>query len=59
MKRIIITDKIKQNFKKLIFCIFKEQNNKLHLIKKEKGEIKFDITLKELERLLDEKDNNK
>jgi 5-methylcytosine-specific restriction endonuclease McrA len=52
MKKIIITDKIKNKFKDLVFSIFKKQGNKLHLIKKEKKQVKFDITLEELNKLI-------
>ena len=53
MKKIVITEKIKNDFKNLVFSIFKkDKNNHLHLIKKENKEIKFDITIEELNNLI-------
>jgi len=52
MKKITITDKIKKEFENLVFSIFKKQNDKLHLIKKKNKQIKFNITLEELNKLI-------
>jgi hypothetical protein len=54
MKKIIITEKIRINFKNLVFSIFNKKNDKLHL-KKENKKIKFDVTLEELNKLIYEK----
>jgi hypothetical protein len=52
MKKIVITEDIKSKFKNLVFSIFKKQNNNLHLIKTENKKTKFNLTLKELNKLI-------